>query len=223
MVAPISVTMPSSTAGSSTSCCAFDQRCTSSTNSTVRNIPPLAPCITLRASATPEETAESWIRSAPDGVGEQMRQGGLARARRPPQDDRGEVAAGEQSRRARCPRPPGGPALRTPRTSEGACARRAVDRSRAFGIPTRSLRPTEDVVGPDHQQEAHLTLDRGPRLPVVGEGEFLHVLGGALRGDVDDGADDGDRRMRDAPCRGSPPTRADRAARSRPSRGRRRC
>ncbi len=64
MVAPISVTVPDSTAGSSTSCCAFDHRWTSSTNNTVRKSPPLAPSITLRASATPEEVAESWIRSA---------------------------------------------------------------------------------------------------------------------------------------------------------------
>ena len=65
VVAPISVTVPASTAGSSTSCCAFDQRWTSSTNSTVRKSPPLAPSMTLRASATPDETAESCIRSAP--------------------------------------------------------------------------------------------------------------------------------------------------------------
>ncbi len=65
VVAPINVIVPSSTEGSNTSCCAFDQRWTSSTNNTVRNIPPFAPCITLRASATPDETAESWIRSAP--------------------------------------------------------------------------------------------------------------------------------------------------------------
>ena len=43
VVAPISVTVPSSTAGSSTSCCAFDHRCTSSTNRTVLNRPPRAP------------------------------------------------------------------------------------------------------------------------------------------------------------------------------------
>ena len=65
VVAPISVTVPSSTAGSSTSCCAFDHRCTSSTKSTVRKSPPRAPSITLRASATPEFTAESCISSAP--------------------------------------------------------------------------------------------------------------------------------------------------------------
>ena len=65
VVAPIRVTVPSSTAGSSTSCCAFDHRWTSSTNRTVRKRPPFAPSITLRASATPEFTAESWISSAP--------------------------------------------------------------------------------------------------------------------------------------------------------------
>jgi hypothetical protein len=65
VVAPISVTVPSSTAGSRTSCCAFDHRWTSSTNSTVRNRPPLACSITLRASATPEETAESCTSWAP--------------------------------------------------------------------------------------------------------------------------------------------------------------
>ena len=37
VVAPISVTVPSSTAGSRTSCCAFDHRWTSSTNRTVVN------------------------------------------------------------------------------------------------------------------------------------------------------------------------------------------
>jgi hypothetical protein len=65
VVAPIRVTVPSSTAGSRTSCCAFDQRWTSSTNSTVRKSPPLAWSITFRASATPEETAESCTSWAP--------------------------------------------------------------------------------------------------------------------------------------------------------------
>ena len=66
VVAPISVTVPASTAGSSTSCWAFDHRWTSSTNRTVLNIPScLADCMILRASATPDATAESCCISAP--------------------------------------------------------------------------------------------------------------------------------------------------------------
>ncbi len=65
VVAPISVIVPSSTEGSRTSCCDFDQRCTSSTNSTVRNMPDAASFMTLRASATPEETADSCTRLPP--------------------------------------------------------------------------------------------------------------------------------------------------------------
>ncbi len=65
VVAPISVTVPSSTAGSRTSCWALDQRWTSSTKSTVRNSPPFAWAMILRASATPEDTADNCIISAP--------------------------------------------------------------------------------------------------------------------------------------------------------------
>ena len=65
VVAPISVTVPCSTAGSRTSCWALDHRCTSSTNRTVLNRPPSAPAMTLRASATPDDTADSETISAP--------------------------------------------------------------------------------------------------------------------------------------------------------------
>ena len=58
----------------------------------------LAPSMTLRASATPEFTAEIWIRSAPDRVGEQVRERGLAGAGGPPQDDGGEVPSREDPR-----------------------------------------------------------------------------------------------------------------------------
>src|SRR6266536_2267178 len=57
--------VPSSTAGRRTSCCDLLHRWTSSTNRTVGSIDFLARSITLRASATPDATAESWTSSPP--------------------------------------------------------------------------------------------------------------------------------------------------------------
>ena len=65
VVAPIRVTVPSSTWGSTASCCALFQRCSSSMKRTVR-WPSLrawrASAITRRMSATPEVTAlrDTW-------------------------------------------------------------------------------------------------------------------------------------------------------------------
>ncbi len=68
VVAPINVTVPSSTYGSTASCCALLKRWISSMNSTVRR--PAARSLrasatTRRKSATPALTAESAAKCAP--------------------------------------------------------------------------------------------------------------------------------------------------------------
>ena len=106
MVAPMRVTVPSSTCGRSASCWALLKRWISSMNRIVRP-PPMVRSLAgrgdrrARTSATPLMTAERVSKRAPTGVGEEPGEGRLAGARRAPQQDRAEVAA----RRRRAQRP----------------------------------------------------------------------------------------------------------------------
>jgi len=65
VVAPTNVSNPASTPGSSASCCALVNRCTSSTNRTVRSpdVPNrcLASSIAARTSLTPAVTADNSV------------------------------------------------------------------------------------------------------------------------------------------------------------------
>ena len=94
----MNVTVPSSTPGSSTSCCALLQRCTSSTNRTTGIRLPFARSMILRASATPEATADSCWTSPPDLARQQVGERRLPGPGRPPQDHRRERAGADQRR-----------------------------------------------------------------------------------------------------------------------------
>ena len=96
VVAPIRVTVPSSTAGSRASCWALLNRWISSMNRTVR-LPrrrsAFASAMASRSSLTPERTADSGANRAPAGAGEQAGQRGLARPGSAPEDQRRERPA----------------------------------------------------------------------------------------------------------------------------------
>ena len=194
-MAPIRVTVPSSTAGSSTSCWAFDHRWTSSTNSTVRKRPPFAPSITLRASATPEETAESCDQVGADGVGQQVRERGLARPGRTPQDDRGQVAASISFVSA----VPGPTRCVCPTNSSNVRGRirAASGWSAHAGRPATS---TEDAVGADPSR-TRTWPTTGPALAVVSLRRSMCSATPSVS-IVDDGAADRDRACADRPERG---------------------
>ena len=91
MVAPMNVSVPSSTCGRNASCCALLKRCTSSRNSTVGS-PPAAACCACatasRMSLMPACTADSAMKLRVRAFGDQPRQRGLAGARRAPQNHR---------------------------------------------------------------------------------------------------------------------------------------
>ena len=101
VVAPTSVTVPSSITGRKASSCARLKRWISSTKSSV----PCPVARRLRAasntflrSATPEKIAEICSKCRSVSCGEQARHGGLAGARRPPEHQRAEASRREQPR-----------------------------------------------------------------------------------------------------------------------------
>ena len=146
VVAPTSVTVPASTCGSSASCCALLKRWISSMNSTVRSSRwsrrSAALAIASRSSFTPAITADSGTKRAPASRRQQPRQRRLARARRPPQDQRRQLLRLAAPAAAACPGRAAAPARRTPRASRGrirsasGCPRRSFAAERA----NRSMR-----------------------------------------------------------------------------------
>ena len=187
VVAPMSVIVPSSTCGSSASCCALLKRWISSMNSTVerppRSIHSRARAMTARTSATPLMTARQRRERRVDRLREQPRERRLADARRAPQHHRREMAALDHPPQ-RAARRRGAPARRTPRASRGriraasgACAAslaagQPTDRPcarRDFGLASCSLGVAPTGVR-DHQGTGYIgaTPTPTPRAPEIG-------------------------------------------------------
>ncbi len=105
VVAPMKISVPSSTYGRKVSCWDLLKRCTSSRNSTVSRVPrKLRACsTTARMSLMPASTAESAMNSRIGAARHQARKRGLAGPGRPPQDHRVRPAGLERAaqRRAR--------------------------------------------------------------------------------------------------------------------------
>ena len=101
VVAPTSMTVPSSMTGRKQSCWARLKRWISSTNSSVPwpvRAAPRAASNTFFRSATPEKIAEICSKARPVSPREQPRDRGLAGAGRPPEDHRAERARADQPR-----------------------------------------------------------------------------------------------------------------------------
>ena len=123
VVAPIRISVPSSTPGSNASCWFLAKRWISSRKSTVRRSSVSrrwrARARTSRMSLTPAEVAERVSKGRVGVVGNQAGQGGLARPRRAPEDHRDRPVsvrpAGEMPPRDRADVP-----ARRPRRESGA-------------------------------------------------------------------------------------------------------
>ena len=126
MVAPISVTMPSSMAGSRASCCALLKRWISSMKRIVRAAlrarASRAPLIAARTSAVPELTAESCTRRAPVSAAMRRASVVLPLPGRAEEDHAEELRRPRRRRAARCRARRCAPARRTPRAHAAACA-----------------------------------------------------------------------------------------------------
>ncbi len=125
MVAPMNMSVPSSTNGRNVSCCALLKRCTSSRNSMVgcRQCARASfACSTAaRMSFTPAITADSARNCASRAPREHARQRGLAGAGRAPQDHGMQLAGLDARGAAACPARAGAAGRRTRRACAAAC------------------------------------------------------------------------------------------------------
>ena len=150
VVAPTSVIVPSSITGRNASSCARLKRWISSTKSSVPfpvERRPRAASKTFLRSATPEKIADIWTKWRSGLVRHQSRDRRLARARRPPEDQRAERFRADQAASGSRPARPDGPARPPPTISSdascpqagagrsGPCRRRRKDRSCGFHVP----------------------------------------------------------------------------------------
>ena len=141
VVAPTSTSRPSSTNGSSTSCCARLKRCTSSRK---RIVPwPRSPSrararsATSRTSFTPADTAERFSNAFSVDARDEPGDRGLARAGRPPEDERREPVGLRSAPAAACPARAGAAARPPRRASAAAAAPRAAPAAPAAPPPRR--------------------------------------------------------------------------------------
>ena len=146
VVAPIRVSVPSSTAGSSASCCDFENRWISSRNRIVPR--PCSPSrcrarsMTSRTSLTPAVTALICSNARFVRAGDRERQRGLAGARRAPEDRAGQAVLLDQL------------AQRPARTDQVVLADDVVERARPQAGGQRRL-GAEVLFGGGAEQVGH--------------------------------------------------------------------